>query len=62
MTLTLLFLQAYRRFESPLIRQQVYDIVRENILGCIQSTFPRVSGHSGGALATEKAIFSGCAR
>jgi hypothetical protein len=41
-----LFLQAYRRFESPLLRQQVSDITREHVTGSIVPSLPRVSARS----------------
>ncbi len=41
-----IFLEAYRQFESPLVRQQVSDIPRENVTGIIVPTLPQVSARS----------------
>jgi hypothetical protein len=41
-----LFLRAYRRFESPLVRQQVADITREYVTDSILPLLPRVSPRS----------------
>lgn len=38
-----LFLQAYRQFESPLVRQQVCPVIAESALSGIISTVPRLS-------------------
>src|SRR5438132_1455006 len=36
-------LQTYRRFESPLVRQQVSDVTRESLIGEILRGLPKVS-------------------